>query len=137
MGKGLKHQKLLSLKEIEGPVATHDGFLKHELARRKEALELVDDAARLAEYIGGRLEPIGRGESWSIAKEVFPGIEILFVFQHGDDEFPANLRVLFFGDRIENTRGEDLADLAVACVNHMLRYVRETVQEPPQICLIV
>jgi hypothetical protein len=137
MRKGPTPKKLLSLKEIEGPVATHDGFVKRELDRRKEALELVDDAARLAEYIGGRVEPLGRGECWAIAKEIFPGVQILFVFERGDDEFPANLRALYSGDRIMKTRGEDLAELTIACVNQMLRYVKETVQEPPQICAIV
>jgi hypothetical protein len=137
MARDSARQKLLSLKEIEGPIATHDGFLKHQLALRREALELVDDAAKLAEYIGGRVESLGRGEDWAIEKEIFPGVQLLFVFERGDDEFPANLRVLYSGDRIMNTKGEDLAELTIACVNQMLRYVKETVQEPPQICTIL
>ncbi|MCX5999573.1 MAG: hypothetical protein NTU41_08310 [Chloroflexi bacterium] len=132
----MMHRKgrLLSLKEIEGPMGTHDAFLKHELDRRKNALACIEDASGLAEYLGAKVESLGRGESWAMSKDVFPGINILFVFDRPDVEFPANLRVLYFGDRIRDISGEDLADLTIACVNHMLRYVRATAEEPPEIC---
>ncbi len=131
---GLKDNKLLSLKELEGPVATHDGFMKHEVGRRKDALDYVDNVAGLAEYIGGEIISLELGEDWAIKKEVFPGINILFIFNRADDEFPSNLRVLYSGERIHTTKGEDLADLTIACVNQMLRYVKETVKDPPEIC---
>lgn len=130
----LKDSNLLTLKEIEGPMGTHDSFLKRELERRKEALETVIDQAALAEYIGGTVDSLGRGEDWVIRKEIFPGIEILFIFTKADEEFPSSLRVLYTGKRIRETRGEDLADLTIACVNQMLRYVKETVKDPPEIC---
>jgi len=133
----LAKRELLSIRQIEGPIATHDAFLKRELDRRQVALACVDDAARLAEYIGGRVESLGRGEDWVIVKEVFPGVEIVFIYQRADDEFPSSLRVLYTGQRIRNTRGEDLADLTIACVNQMLRYVKETVADPPDICRAV
>lgn len=131
---GLKDKKLLSLKEIEGPLATHDGFVKREVAKRKEALDLVDDASKLAEYIGGEVTSMGIGEDWGIKKEIFPGIDILFLYNRANEEFPSNLRVLYSGERIRHTRGEDLAELTIACVNQMLRYVKETVKDPPDIC---
>ncbi len=131
---GLKDKKLLSLKEIEGPLATHDAFLKREVARRKDALDYVDNVARLAEYIGGELISLKLDEDWTIKKEVFPGINILFIYNRADEEFPSNLRVLYSGERIHTTCGEDLADLTIACVNQMLRYVKETVEAPPEIC---
>lgn len=131
---GLKDKKLLSLKEIEGTVATHDGFIKRELAKRKIALDYVDNASRLAEYIGGEIVSLGISEDWVIKKEFFPGIEILFIYNRADDEFPSNLRVLYSGERILTTRGEDLVELTIAGVNQMLRYVKETVKDPPEIC---
>lgn len=134
---GLKDKKLLSLKEIEGPVATHDGFMKREVDKRKEALSYVDNASKLAEYIGGEIISLGRGEEWAIKKEIFPGVEILFIYNRADEEFPSKLRVLYSGERIRHTRGEDLAELTIACVNQMLRYVKETVKNPPEICMRV
>jgi hypothetical protein len=130
----LKDNDLLSLKEIEGPTTTHDEFVKHEVARRKDALDCVDNAARLAEYIGGEIISLKLREDWAIKKEIFPGINILFIYNRADDEFPSNLRVLYSGERILATRGEDLADLTIACINQMLRYVKETVETPPKIC---
>lgn len=134
---GLRDGKLLSLKEIEGPLATHDGFIKRELERRKDPLSFVDNPAGLARYIGGEVSSLGRGEDWVIRKKIFPGVEIILIFTRADDEFPSSLRVLYSGRRIKKVRGEDLAELTIACVNHMLRYVRETVEDPPEICLRV
>lgn len=130
----LKDNKLLSIREIEGPTHSHDDFIKRELARRKVALDLLSDVTGLADYIGGKVESLGLREDWSIKKEIFPGIEIIFIYNKADEEFPSNLRVLYSGERIRSTRGEDLADLTIACVNQMLRYVRDTVADPPNIC---
>lgn len=118
-------------------MGTHDGFMKREVERRQEALAYVDDVSKLAGYIGGKVESLGRGETWAMSKEIFPGIEIIFVYDQADEEFPSRLRVLYCGERIRYTRGEDLADLTIACVNQMLRYVRETVADPPEICMRV
>lgn len=131
---GLKDKKLLSLKEIEGPTTTHDEFVKREIARRKVALDYTDNVSGLAEYIGGEIISLNLREYWAIKKEIFPGIDILFIYNRADEEFPSNLRVLYSGERILSTRGEDLADLTIACVNQMLRYVKETVEDPPEIC---
>ncbi len=130
----LKDKDLLTLQEIDGPQSPHDAFLKREVELRKEALACVDDAARLAEYVGGEVEALGLREDWGLRKEVFPGVEIHFVFNRADDEFPAGLRVLFSGRRLRGISGEDLIELTVACLNHMLRYVKETVADPPEIC---
>ena len=130
----LRDKKLISLKEIEGPISPHDGFVKHEIDKRKEALGYVDDVSRLAEYIGGEIVSLGLGEDWAMKKEIFPGIEILFIYNRADEEFPSSLRALYSGQRIKSIRGEDLAELTIACVNHMLRYVKETVKDPPEIC---
>ena len=108
--------------------------MKREVARRKDALDYVDNVPRLAEYIGGEIISLKLGEDWAIKKEIFPGINILFIYNRADDEFPSNLRVLYSGERILATRGEDLADLTIACINQMLRYVKETVETPPEIC---
>ena len=131
---GLKDKNLISLKEIDGPQAPHDAFLKRMVDLRKDALAYVDDVAKLAEYVGGEAESLGLREDWALRKEAFPGVEIHFVFNKADDEFPASLRVLFSGRRIRSVSGEDLIELTVACLNHMLRYVKETVADPPEIC---
>jgi len=130
----LEGKELLSIKQIEGPISTHDGFLKREMDRRQVALAYVNDVSKLAEYIGGKVESLGRGEDWVITKEMFPGIEIVFMYTRADDEFPSSLRVLYTGERIKKTKGEDLAELTIACVNQMLRYIKETVEDPPEIC---
>ncbi|MBL7119738.1 MAG: DUF3786 domain-containing protein [Dehalococcoidia bacterium] len=134
---GFRDKKLLSLKEIEGPTSPHDGFLKREMDRRKEPLSYVDKVSKLAEYIGGEVVSLGISEDWAIRKEIFPGIQILLIYNRADEEFPSNLRVLYSGERIGKIRGEDLVELTIACVNHTLRYVRETVKDPPEICMRV
>ena len=134
---GFRDKKLLSLKEIEGPTSPHDGFLKREMDRRKEPLSYVDKVSKLAEYIGGEVVSLGISEDWAIRKEIFPGIQILLIYNRADEEFPSNLRVLYSGERIGKIRGEDLVELTIACVNHMLRYVKETVKDPPEICMRV
>lgn len=132
----LKDKKLISLKEIEGPMSPHDGFVKKEMQRKKEALKYVDDVSRLAAYIGGEVVNIGVGEDWGIKKGFFPGVEIVFLYDHADEEFEGNLRVLYSGERVRGIRGEDLVALTIAGVNHMLRYVKETSSEKelPAIC---
>jgi hypothetical protein len=131
---GLKDKRLVSIKEIDGPLTPHDAFIKRETDLRKEALRYVADVSRLAEYVGGAVESLGVGEDWGIRKELFPGIQIHFLYTSADEEFPSHVRVLFSGDNIKKIRGEDLVELTVACLNHMLRYVKETVENPPEIC---
>lgn len=126
---------LVTIKEIEGVLATHDNYLKHEMAKRSEPFEYLDDVTKLAEYIGGVVESIKPGD-WAIGKELFPGVNVHFVYQHGDDEFPSNLRLLFNGDRAKAVPGEDLVGIVIGYVNHMLRYIRETNSDKqlPQVC---
>ena len=126
---------LVTIKEIEGMLATHDGYLKGEMDRRKEPLEYLDDVGKLADYIGGEVEEIKPGD-WAIGKEIFPGVKAYFVYQRGDDEVPSNLRVLFGGDKVRTVPGEDLVNLVVGYANHMLRYIRETNPDKrlPRIC---
>jgi hypothetical protein len=82
------------------------------------------------------VERLGLKEDWAIAKEIFPGVIIHFIYQTSDDEFPANLRVLFSGDRLNIISGEDLAGLVINCVSHMLRYVCITCPDEklPEVC---
>jgi len=58
------------------------------------------------------------------------------VFNHADDEFESNLKVLFSGDRIKMMKGEDLAGFVILYAIHMLRYVRDsnTDKKLPEIC---
>jgi hypothetical protein len=133
---GLKDKKLIGLQEIEGAVSPHQKQIDMALKARKEALEYVTDVSKLAEFVGGKVESLGMGEDWAISKEVFPGVEIFFIYNRADDEFPSNLRVLFSGDRIKLMRGEDLAVFVIFYVNHMLRYVRDSNpgKRLPEVC---
>jgi hypothetical protein len=76
------------------------------------------------------------GEDWAISKEIFPGVQVFFVFNHADDEFESNLKVLFSGDRIKMMRGEDLAVFVIFYVNHMVRYIRDSNKDKklPEVC---
>lgn len=130
----LKDKKLLSIKEIDGPLTPHDALIKREVEVRKEALAYVKDVAALASYLGGEAEHLGISEDWAIRKDFFPGIEAHFAYTRADDEFPSSLRILYSGQNIAKIRGEDLVELTIAVLNHMLRYVRETVENPPKIC---
>src|SRR4030042_1444776 len=133
---GLKDKKLIGLQEIEGAVSPHQKQIGMALNARKEALEYVTDVSKLAEFVGGKVESLGMGEEWAISKGVFPGVEVFFIYNRADDEFPSNLKVLFSGDRIKLMRGEDLAVFVIFNVNHMLRYVRDSNpgKHLPEIC---
>ena len=132
----LKDARLITLSQIEGADSPHQKQLQRALQARKEALEYVKDATKLAEFIGGRVEKLGLGEDWSVSKEIFPGVRVYFVFNHADAEFPANLRVLFSGDNIKMMPGEDLAGLVILILIHMLRFVRDSNPETklPEVC---
>jgi len=133
---GLKGRELISLREIEGAVSPHQRQVEMALKSRKEALEHVADVSRLAEFMGGRVESLGLGEDWAVSKQIFPGVEVFFVFNRADEEFPSSLRFLYSGDRLKLMRGEDLAGFTIFFVSHMLRYVRETIQDSdlPEVC---
>ena len=132
----LKDKKLISLREIEGAVSPHKKQIDMALKARKEALEHITDTSKLADFIGGKVESLGIGEDWAISKEIFPGVQVFFVFNHADDEFSSNLKVLFSGDRIKLMSGEDLAVFVIFYVNHMVRYVRESNLDKklPEVC---
>ena len=133
---GLKGRELISLREIEGAVSPHQRQVEMALESRKEALEHVADVSRLAEFMGGRVESLGLGEDWAVSKQIFPGVEVFFVFNRADEEFPSSLRFLYSGDRLKLMRGEDLAGFTILFVSHMLRYIRETNpgKSLPEVC---
>jgi hypothetical protein len=58
------------------------------------------------------------------------------VFTRSDDEFPASLRALFSGERLNLMSGEDLVGFVIHTVSHMLRYVRisNPDKELPEVC---
>lgn len=133
---GLKDKKLISLQQIEGAVSPHQKQIDMALKTREEALEYVADVSKLVEFIGGKVESLGMGEDWAISKEIFPGVQVFFVFNRADDEFPSNLKVLFSGDKIKLMKGEDLAGFVILYVIHMLRYVRDSNpgKKLPEVC---
>lgn len=132
----LKDKKLVSLQEIEGAVSPHKKQIDMALKARKAAMEYVADVAKLAEFIGGKVESVGIGEDWAVSKEIFPGVNIFFVYNHGDDEFESSLKVLFSGDKLKIMSGEDLAVFAIFYATHMVRFVRESNpgKKLPEVC---
>jgi hypothetical protein len=132
----LKDKKLVSLQEIEGAISPHKKQIDMALKARKEALEYVTDVSKLAEFIGGKVESLGIGEDWAVSKEIFPGVQIFFIYNHGDDEFESGIKVLFSGDRLKIMSGEDLAVFAIFYVSHMVRFVRESNpgKKLPEVC---
>jgi hypothetical protein len=132
----MKDKKLISLQQIEGAISPHTKQLERALTARKEALEHVHDVAGLASYIGSVVESLGMKEDWAICKEIFPGVEVHFIYNRGDEEFPGSLRVLYSGDRIKSVSGDDLASITIPYVSHMLRYIRETNpgKQLPEVC---
>ena len=133
---GLKDKKLIGLQEIEGAVSPHQKQIDMALKTRKEALEYVADVSKLADFIGGKVESLGMGEDWAISKEIFPGVQVFFIFSRADEDLPNSFRVLFSGDRIKLMKGEDLAGFVILYVIHMLRYVKESNpgKSLPEVC---
>lgn len=128
-----------TLKEIEG-VIVHDVYLKKEMARRAEAFEYLDEVEKVAEFIGGkRVVPPPIRCDWMVRKTFFPGVEVYFLYNRRDEEFPSSLQVLFSGERIKELKGDDLAVLAIATINHMIRYIKRSQPDRtlPEICSIV
>ena len=117
--------KLLSLADIEGKVSPHQMQVKGALKMRAAALEYVKDVEALADYIGGRVENPGIGEDWAVAKELYPGVTVHFIYNRADDEFPARLRALYSGAKIRMIKGDELATITISLANQLLRYVRE------------
>ena len=127
--------QLLDLRAIEGRFSPHDSYLRHQLDRRKVCLKLAEPGS-LAEFIGGRLDEPKSDEKWCVSKEVFPGVRIHIMYR-SDEEFGERLEAFFSGDRVRMMPGEDLAELALATVNQMVRQVRSCTpaSELPEICL--
>lgn len=129
-------RKYFTLKEIEG-VIVHDVYLKKEVERRASAFEYLGEVDEAADYIGG--ERIASPEircDWMIRKILFPGVECYFLYNRKDEELPASMQVLFAGAGVKEVCGEDLAVMAVAVINHLLRYIRKSNpgRELPDIC---
>jgi hypothetical protein len=133
---GDKKSRLLSLADIEGKTSPHQLQVKGALKMRAAPLEYVRDVEALAVYLGGTVVRPGIGEDWAVGKEIFPGVNIQFIFNRSDDEFPARLRALYSGDKIRMIKGDELAIITVSLSNQLLRYVREANADVklPDIC---
>jgi hypothetical protein len=129
-------EKLVSLREIEGKHSPHQAQLDRALNIRAEALSFVEDASALAGFIGGSSVVLGRREDWAIRKEIFPGVVAYYIFNRADEEFPATLKAMFSGDKLDLMSGEDLAGFVIPTVSHMLRYVRlaNPDKKLPEVC---
>jgi hypothetical protein len=132
----LKKGRPVSLRDLEGAVSPHQAQLDRVLEERKAALDYISDVSALADYIGGNVVPSGKGTDWTLRKEMFPGVEVYFLFTGGDGEVPASLRVLYAGDRIMQVPADNLIACTIVYLNHMLRFVRETNPDKklPDVC---
>jgi hypothetical protein len=132
-------KEFLTLKEIEG-VVVHDLYLKKEVARRSEAFEYLDDVDKMTQYIGAErvISPPIRCD-WMVKKQFYPGVEIHFLYNRKDEEFPPSMQVLFSGEKVRELQGDDLAVLSIATINHMIHYIRLSSpdQSLPEICKVV
>jgi hypothetical protein len=132
-------KEFLTLKEIEG-VVVHDLYLKKEVARRSEAFEYLDDVEKMTQYIGGErvVSPPIRCD-WMVKKLIYPGVEVYFLYNHRDEEFSPSMQVLFSGEKARELKGDDLAVLSIATINHMIHYIRLSSPEKslPEICSVV
>jgi hypothetical protein len=128
--------KLFNLAELEGKISPHQGQVKGGLRVRAAALEFVQDVEALARYLGGNVETLGIGEDWAVSKEFFPGAIVHFIFNKADDEYPAQFRALYSGERITTIHGDELATLTIYLSNQLLRYVRESNPDKklPEVC---
>jgi len=128
--------KLLSLADIEGKVSPHQLQVKGALKMRAASLEYANDIEALAAYLGGRVEKLHIGENWAVSKELYPGVDVHFVYNRADDEFPARLRALYSGDKIRMIKGDELATITISIANQLLRSVRETNPDVklPEVC---
>jgi hypothetical protein len=136
----LKEGKFFTLKEIEGPISTHDTYLKKEVATRAKAFEYINNPSEAALYVGGEfIKDKNLKYDWGIKKNFFPGVEIYIFYNKKDEEFPASLQILFSGENVKNLKGEDLAILAIATINHIIRYIKisNSGKKLPEICGIV
>lgn len=133
------NKEYLTLKEIEG-VVVHDLYLKKEVARRSEAFEFLDDVKKMAEYIGGEqmASPSIRCD-WMVKKIFYPEVEAYFLYNRKDEEFPSSMQVLFAGEKVKELKGDDLSVLAIATINHMIHYIRNSQPERmlPEICQVI
>ena len=127
--------QLLDLRAIEGRFSPHDSYLRHQLDRRKVCLTSAEPRS-LAEFVGGCLDEPRSDEKWCVSKEIFPGVRTHIMYR-SDEEFGERLEAYFSGDRIRIMPGEDLAELALAIVNQMVRQVRSctAADKLPEICL--
>lgn len=131
--------EFLTLKEIEG-VVVHDLYLKKEVARRSEAFEYLDDVDKMAQYIGAeRVFSLPIRCDWMVKKQFYPGVEVYFLYNRKDEEFPPSMQVLFSGEKVRELQGDDLAVLSIATINHMIHYIRlSSPGKPlPEICRVV
>jgi hypothetical protein len=127
--------ELIDLKSIEGRFSPHDAYLRSQLERRKVCLAPVQDPQEMASYVGGLVEESRTDEKWCVSKELFPGVFVHLMFR-SDEEFGPRLEAFFSGPNVRDVPGEDLAELAIATVNHMIRHVRSVVppEELPEVC---
>ena len=128
-GKEMELEKLVSLGEIKvggTPNTPHKIFVQREMDRRKEVMKYIKDTSKLADFLGGTVEPLQKETGWKIKKEFFPGVEIYLIYRYyGQEE--STLQAFYYGDKILENKipGEDLAEMTVALANHIIRYIRE------------
>ena len=131
-----QYKVLIGLQELNGASGFHQRQVDGALKRRQKALEYVAEVHKLAEFIGGRVESLGLREDWAISKEIFPGVQVFFLFNRANSQSPSHLKVLYSGESVRSMKSADLTTVTIALVNHMLRFVKATnpSKDLPDIC---
>ena len=84
------------------------------------------DIEALAKTLGGIVEGLDHGESWTITKEFFPEVKIHILFQLDEEEISANpceLQFLFSGNHVTMISGEDLCLLCGILMNYAISMI--------------
>ncbi|MFX0057619.1 MAG: hypothetical protein ACFE85_00420 [Candidatus Hodarchaeota archaeon] len=81
--------------------------------------------------LGGKIENIGFDEDWTITMEMFPEVNLHFVYSYYGDEFgdelEAEFKFLFSGERVFWVPGEDSAtyvDIVMDFIERLLKHER-------------
>jgi hypothetical protein len=131
-----QYKVLIGLQEVNGASGFHRRQVDGALKRRQKALEYVAEVHKLADFVGGRVESLGLHEDWAISKEIFPEVQVLFLFNRANSQSPSQLKVFYSGESVRSVKSGDLTTVTIALLNHMLRFVKITnpSKDLPDIC---
>ncbi len=126
----LKPSDLIDIRGFEGGQA-HHRFLEESLKQRLPVIKHLsrDDAARVAEALGGELVDfkIDEATEWALRVSPFKGFHIYFVLQRYSPEFEDRLLAFYNKEAPElGVPAEDASDFTVLYANAIIYAARRT-----------